>query len=659
MKTSFTALRIAGFKSFADPVTVDLRPGLTAIVGPNGCGKSNIVEAFRWIMGESSGRALRGGESDDLIFAGTVARPARNLVEVSLVIENARGLAAAPHLEEDTLEIIRTAKHGTGSDFRINGRAAQAHDVTQIFADLSLGRRSRAIVSKNRIGALIDAKPIDRRSLLENAAGISGLHFRRRDAQLKLRQAETNLQCAEDATFQLMERRDALEAQSASALAYREAVETIREVEAHLHAVQLARADAQITGCAVATQAALAKIASSEKTLQQLSDRRQTKAEQTVKWEAESEATRNAIETLRLAIEKERQIMAQNESDQNRVHSAITAAQEKKNRLQQRIDAMSAEARACHETIQTLAAQLSQLPKDIADCDADCKEAETLRDKAMRIREAQEQSFMQVRIKADALEKRRILAEDALRALPSPMNHSEGVAALDAARETEHTLHVRLDRLREKKPPLPPPYRMRNHGRRQSHSALHCMRRRLRLISLTLPASSLTMHACRRSKISLPSHVRKRNNPFPPLEANLTETCQHYEKLRAQLDGCRDAYMSLDHDIRETETALNEAQATIERAAEKHLQASTLRDRFLDSPPPAPCKTAPEDISERAEQNLRQVLTQALQKRDSLGAVIFSRERNSGRSRRRSPTRRPTSMRLKPRLTASRQKSPI
>lgn len=411
MKASFTALRIAGFKSFADPVTVDLRPGLTAIVGPNGCGKSNIVEAFRWIMGESSARALRGGESDDLIFAGTVARPARNLVEVSLVIENTRGLAAAPHHEEDTLEIIRTARRGTGSDFRINGRSARAHDVTQIFADLSLGGRSLAIVSQNRISALIDAKPIDRRSLLENAAGISGLHFRRRDAQLKLRQAEANLQRAEDATFQLSERRDALEAQSASALAYREAVETIRAVEAHLHAVQLARADAQITDCAAATQAALAKIASSEKTLQQLSDRRQTEAEQTVKWEAESETTRNTIETLRLAIEKERQIMAQNESDQNRVHAAISAAQEERNRLQQRIDAMSAEVQACHETIQTLAAQLSQLPKDIANCDADLREAETLRDKAMRTREVQEQSFMQMRIKADALNRQRLEAE--------------------------------------------------------------------------------------------------------------------------------------------------------------------------------------------------------------------------------------------------------
>ncbi|UYH52046.1 AAA family ATPase [Candidatus Kirkpatrickella diaphorinae] len=411
MKASFTALRIAGFKSFADPVTVDLRPGLTAIVGPNGCGKSNIVEAFRWIMGESSARALRGGESDDLIFAGTVARPARNLVEVSLVIENARGLAAAPHHEEDTLEIIRTAKRGTGSDFRINGRAARAHDVTQIFADLSLGGRSLAIVSQNRIGALIDAKPIDRRSLLENAAGISGLHFRRRDAQLKLRQAEANLQRAEDATFQLMERRDALEAQSASALAYREAVETIRAVEAQLHAVQLARADAQIAGCAAATEAALAKIALFEKTLQQLTDRRQTEAEQTVKWEAESEATRNAIETLRLAIEKERQMMAQNESDQTRIHAAMTAAQEEKNRLQQRIDAMSAEARACHETIQNLAAQFTQLPEAIATCDADLKEAETLRDKAMRLREAQEQRFMQVRIKADALDRQRQEAE--------------------------------------------------------------------------------------------------------------------------------------------------------------------------------------------------------------------------------------------------------
>lgn len=414
MKACFTALRIAGFKSFADPVEVELRPGLTAIIGPNGCGKSNIVEAFRWIMGESSARALRGGDSDDLIFAGTVARPPRNLIEVTLRIENAGGLAAPPHHEDDTLEITRTAKRGIGSDFRINGKSVRAHDITQIFADLSLGGRSLAIVSQNRIGALIDAKPVDRRSLLENAAGISGLHFRRRDAQLKLRQAEANLQRAQDVTQQLMQRRDALKVQSASALAYRSAVETIRETEAQLYAVQWARAQMQIANCETSIKTARERLEEAEKTLHKLFRHREEEANASVECERESEATRNAIETLRIAIEKHRQVIMQSEAGVTRMCELIARSREEKDRLEQRVKMIAADAQTCHETITSLAAQISLIPDEIATCDKSIEAMERDFVAALRSREAQEQDYMRLRIKADTLNRQRHTAEELL-----------------------------------------------------------------------------------------------------------------------------------------------------------------------------------------------------------------------------------------------------
>ncbi|GBQ92066.1 AAA family ATPase [Asaia krungthepensis] len=234
MSAKITRLRIAGFKSFADPATIDILPGLTGIVGPNGCGKSNVVEALRWAMGESSARALRGGELDDLIFAGTSARAARSLAEVTLWLEDATGLAPHPFGEADGLEICRRAERGSGSDFRLNGRALRARDITTMFADLSSGARSSSIVSQNRVSALISAKPEERRSLLEEAAGISGLHARRHDAELKLRQAEGNIERSEDLRQQIELRLEQLDAQSTQARAYRGLSEAIRDDEAAL-----------------------------------------------------------------------------------------------------------------------------------------------------------------------------------------------------------------------------------------------------------------------------------------------------------------------------------------------------------------------------------------------------------------------------------------
>ena len=243
MPVSFSRLRIAGFKSFAEPAVVHILPGLTGIVGPNGCGKSNVVEALRWAMGESSAKSLRGGEMDDVIFAGTAARASRNLAEVTLTLEETAGVAPPPFHEAPELEISRKIERGNGSAYRINGREARARDVQTLFNDLATGAHSSGLVSQGRVGALVSAKPDERRQLLEEAAGITGLHSRRHEAELKLRAAEANLSRAEDLRGQLEGQLEGLKRQIRQANRYRAISGLVRAAEAELLAIQRARVD--------------------------------------------------------------------------------------------------------------------------------------------------------------------------------------------------------------------------------------------------------------------------------------------------------------------------------------------------------------------------------------------------------------------------------
>ena len=165
----FRALRLAGFKSFVEATELRIEPGLTGVVGPNGCGKSNLLEALRWVMGEASPKSMRSGGMDDVIFAGTGTRPARSLAQVTLALAGAAG---------EEVEVSRRIERGAGSDYRINGRDARAQDVRLLFADSATGAHSPAIVGQGRISAIIAAKPAERRMLLEEAAGIAGLHVR-------------------------------------------------------------------------------------------------------------------------------------------------------------------------------------------------------------------------------------------------------------------------------------------------------------------------------------------------------------------------------------------------------------------------------------------------------------------------------------------------
>ncbi|MEW5704524.1 MAG: chromosome segregation protein SMC [Pseudomonadota bacterium] len=230
----FLKITLSGFKSFVDPTELSIETGLTGIVGPNGCGKSNLVEALRWVMGETSAKQMRGGEMDDVIFSGTANRPARNLAEVVIQLGNQERTAPALFNDADELEVARRIERGEGSLYRVNGRDVRAKDVQLLFADATSGARSTALVSQGRIGAVINAKSQERRGLLEAAAGIAGLHARRHEAELRLRGAETNLARVNDVIEMLKTQMQGLKRQSRQASRYRRLSERMRSVEALL-----------------------------------------------------------------------------------------------------------------------------------------------------------------------------------------------------------------------------------------------------------------------------------------------------------------------------------------------------------------------------------------------------------------------------------------
>ncbi|WP_018146611.1 chromosome segregation protein SMC [Henriciella marina] len=227
-------LRIAGFKSFVEPQEVPIHPGLTGIVGPNGCGKSNLLEALRWAMGANSARAMRGGEMDDLIFSGSQSRPARELAEVTLVLDNSDRTAPPEFNGSDTLEVMRRLKRGAGSTYKLNGRTVRGKDIQLIFADASTGANSPSLVRQGQISELIGSKPQNRRRILEEAAGISGLNSRRHEAELKLRAAETNLERLSEVSAEVERQLESLKRQARKARKYKELSEKISALEAFL-----------------------------------------------------------------------------------------------------------------------------------------------------------------------------------------------------------------------------------------------------------------------------------------------------------------------------------------------------------------------------------------------------------------------------------------
>ncbi|MGH6694319.1 chromosome segregation protein SMC [Sphingopyxis sp.] len=257
-------LRLTGFKSFVEPTELRIEPGLTGVVGPNGCGKSNLLEAIRWVMGESSPKSMRGGGMEDVIFAGTSTRPARDFAEVALHCDTEGALVAglSDSSDGDDLEVIRRIERGAGSAYRANGRDVRAKDVALIFADAATGAHSPALVSQGKIANVIAAKPTDRRAMLEEAAGIAGLHVRRKDAEQKLRATETNLTRLAEIVADMEVRANALRRQARAAEKYKKLSDEIRIAEGRLiyarwrdaaAAADQARRDADAAEAAVKT----------------------------------------------------------------------------------------------------------------------------------------------------------------------------------------------------------------------------------------------------------------------------------------------------------------------------------------------------------------------------------------------------------------------
>ena len=257
----FTRLRLSGFKSFVEPTELFVEPGLTAVIGPNGCGKSNLFDAMRWVMGETRPSSVRGSEMDDVIFAGSAGRPARNVAEVTLFIDNSDRSAGGAYNDFDTIEVSRRIEREAGSVYRINGRDVRQRDVQIFFADASSGAGSTAFVRQGQIGLLISQKPLARRAILEEAAGIGGLHQRRHEAELRLRAAETNLSRLEDVIREVEGQVASLKRQARQASRYRNLSGHIRKAEALAHYLRWTAAEARAAVTAEELAAAAASVA--------------------------------------------------------------------------------------------------------------------------------------------------------------------------------------------------------------------------------------------------------------------------------------------------------------------------------------------------------------------------------------------------------------
>ncbi|HEY1858363.1 chromosome segregation SMC family protein [Acidocella sp.] len=426
MPARFARLRIAGFKSFADATTVEILPGLTGVVGPNGCGKSNVIEALRWAMGESNARQMRGAEMEDVIFAGTTGRSSRNLAEVTLTLEETAGLAPPPFHEAPDLEISRKIERGSGSTYRVNGKEARARDVQTLFADLASGARASAMVSQGRVGALVNARPDERRALLEEAAGITGLHARRHEAELKLKQAEQNLTRADDLKGQIESRLAELKRQARQASRYRNLSGNIRAAESELLAIQQALA-------VIAREKAEAAFSAAESLVAEAAANAELATTRAAETDAALPALREEEALARTGLERARIASEQSAEVENRARAALNEASARLDALTRDHDhaqKLVADATSARARLEEEQARLTREQETVPAALEEAGAAEQAALEAVRGAETAATSATEeaARIAAEAEAARRALAEAEQRARRATQRFGEAEA---------------------------------------------------------------------------------------------------------------------------------------------------------------------------------------------------------------------------------------
>ncbi|MCE9508734.1 MAG: chromosome segregation protein SMC [Alphaproteobacteria bacterium] len=324
----FTKLKLTGFKSFVEHTELDIGQGLTGIVGPNGCGKSNLVEALRWAMGENSPKRMRSSDMDDVIFNGTEQRPARNTAEVVLMLDNADRTAPAELNSSDELEISRKIERDVGSVYKVNGKNVRMRDVQLLFADSSIGAHSPALVSQGRVADMINAKPAQRRMVLEEAAGISGLHARRHEAELKLRAAETNLLRVEDVLGAMNVQLEALKKQARQASRYRNLSGHIQNADGSLLYLRWMESTAAVQQALAAFEAAENIVRDKTLDVTRLTTQQTEAAAQLPQLRQEEAEAAAALQRLKLAygsLESEERQVAEERAKSEQLLSQFTA----------------------------------------------------------------------------------------------------------------------------------------------------------------------------------------------------------------------------------------------------------------------------------------------------------------------------------------------
>ena len=443
----FRSLRLSGFKSFVEPAEFEIAAGLTGIVGPNGCGKSNLVEAMRWVMGETSARRMRGGDMDDVIFAGSTGRPARNIAEVSLSLVNDGGPVPAFLRSVSEIEVRRRIERGAGSDYRINGKPVRARDVQLLFADAAIGAGSPALVSQGRIAAIIAAKPADRRFILEDAAGIAGLQSRRHEAELKLQAADANLAQLTQVLDGLHAQESTLKRQARQAEKYRQVAENLRAVEALLLLLAWREAESGVAHASAAFSLAETSVRSALAASTGAAARESEGELRLPRLREEDAAAVRALRTLeqRLqALEAEARQIAAQEADAARAmaQAADDLKREDEDTAQatRALDALAAETAPLErrqpvllEERDSVTNHLAEIRRQIADAETglQLRQADLARHEAERM--VVERQLRDAHAQLEAVERRRSIAAAELDTLQAATTSLPDLGALEAA----------------------------------------------------------------------------------------------------------------------------------------------------------------------------------------------------------------------------------